>query len=132
VLRELEQHQLLYSWDDISEAAAVRTSIPVDAVTLTSDTHQHPVWSLAGQVVPRGYSYWLWSYGLPIQALDRDVPRIYAGGDETADLLKQYKISYVYIGPSERAMYAANEAWFAARYERVFESKTGSIYRVGE
>ena len=130
VIYELPQRQLLYSFADLREAEALRQALPIEKLILTSDTHQHPLWSLAGQPVLRGYSYWLWSYGLPVDQLNVVVPLIYAGGSQASTLMDRYGIDYVYIGPSENQMYAVNQIFFTERYPTVFDQDGIIVYRI--
>jgi hypothetical protein len=130
VIFELPQHHLLYTFADFDHAQALRNALPPDKLVLTSDTHQHPLWGLAGQPVLRGYSYWLWSYGLPVQNVEGDIPRLYAGGQTALDLLEKYSIDYVYIGPSEREMYQADEAFFAHLFPVVLDEFDTRVYKV--
>ena len=130
VIYELPQRHLLYAYADVAEAKALRQALPINKLVLTSDYHQHPLWGLAGQPVLRGYAYWLWSYGLPVAKFEEEVPRMYAGDQPALDLLSRYEIDFVYIGPSERAMYKANEAFYARLFPAVFHQDGVTVYRI--
>jgi len=63
-----------------------------------------------------------------------DIEALYTSvdADEVLTLLDKYDISYVYVGPVERARYpAAGLAKFAQLMEIVYDSSTVTIYRVG-
>nr|MDP9211871.1 hypothetical protein [bacterium] len=109
-------------------------------VWLTGQQVNNPVASLAGRRLVLGYTGWLWSYGLDFAQRESDVRRMYEGVPETPELLRQYRIDFVMIGPSERADegYAVNEAFFRERYPvwRQFPAEPGqtdgpvNVYRI--
>ena len=51
VIYEIPQHNLLYSFADFQMASDLRAALPIDGLFLSSDSHHHPLWSLAGQPV---------------------------------------------------------------------------------
>lgn len=85
-------------------------------------------WSFAHQA--------LWRSGLPahmaeIQARERDIPRIYTTTDldEARRLLEQYRVRYVYVGPTERRLYAGpGLAKFEQFLEPVFVQGAVRLY----
>jgi hypothetical protein len=116
MVRELETHDQLATSADLAQAARLRAVIPADARVLTSDQHNHIVPMLAGRAIVMGYRGWLWTYGIDYHPLERDVRAMFAGGARVPSLLRRYHVSYVYIGPGELRDFAANPAWFRARY----------------
>ncbi|HEX6303968.1 MAG TPA: DUF2298 domain-containing protein, partial [Anaerolineales bacterium] len=61
-----------------------------------------------------------------------DIERLYRTADwsEAQDLLHQYNIRYVYIGPLERAAYGVNETKFQRFLQPVFQQGQVTIYEV--
>ena len=121
---------LFSSEEDIAAAAAVRQDIPPEARVLTSDQHNHFLPTLTGRRIVLGYRGWLWSYGVNYSMVGRDVAAMYAGGDEAMRLFRRYDVSYVCVGPSERAQLHPDEDFFRNRYPPVVESGPYTIYYV--
>ncbi len=123
-------------------AETVRRETAPDSVWLTGQQVNNPVASLAGRRLVLGYTGWLWSYGLDFAQRESDVRRIYEGAPEAPELLRQYGIDFVMIGPSERADegYAVNERFFHERYPvwQRFPAEPGqtdgpvNVYRISE
>ncbi len=112
-------------------AAAFRAlSQPTDRV-LTSDYHLHWVPMHTGRPIVLGYQGWLWTYGFDVREDAQHVRTMYAGGPRSEELLRQYNVQYVVIGPSERRTLPVNELFFAARYAVVLEDADTRVYRVG-
>jgi hypothetical protein len=114
-------------------AAWVREDTPADAVFLVAPEHNHPVSMLGGRRIMVGYAGWLWSYGLYDEAMRRlaDETLILHGDPRAPALLRQYRISYVVIGPSELAPpLSANVAWWRAHADLVYTDGEYSVYRV--
>jgi len=86
------------------------------------------VLSLAGRPIVRGVTDWLWSHGYNFQEREADVRRIYAGAPDAAELIRYYKIDYVYLGDAERSDLKANASFFDGRYPSVYRSSSIAIY----
>ncbi len=95
--------------------------------------------SVTGQPTLLGWSFAhqaLWRSGIPvqmaeIQARERDIPRIYTTTSiaTARQLLDQYRVRYVYVGPTERRLYAGpGLAKFARFLEPVFQQGDVQIY----
>ncbi len=95
--------------------------------------------SVTGQPTLLGWSFAhqaLWRSGVPtqmteIQARERDIPRIYTTTDidEARQLLDHYGVRYVYVGPTERRLYAGpGLAKFEQFMDRVFQHGAVHIY----
>jgi YYY domain-containing protein len=61
-----------------------------------------------------------------------DIEQIYRAGNwsRVSDLLAQYDVRYVYVGPLERSTYSVNENVFRANMPIAFESGQVTIYEV--
>lgn len=95
--------------------------------------------SVTGQPTLLGWSFAhqaLWRSGVPaqmaeLQARERDIPRLYMTTDidEAQRLLDRYGVRYVYVGPTERRLYAGpGLAKFEQFMERVFQQGAVHIY----
>lgn len=113
-------------------AAWARSETPPQAVFLTSTDHNEPVPSLGGRRVVMGYTGWVWSYGLTDwPAKEADVHAMLRGSPETPALLKRYGVSYVVVGPQERAApYLAQDAYWALHGQVVYNDGEYTVYKV--
>ncbi|MDP3724288.1 MAG: hypothetical protein Q8R11_01490, partial [bacterium] len=131
--RLLQTDQLalqMWSKEEIELARQFRSiSNPTDRV-LTSDQHNHWVSTLTGHPVMLGYKGWMWTYGIDYTSVDADMQTMFAGRESSKELLLQYNIKYVIIGPSERSSYNANEEFFERSYRNVLESDSYRVYEV--
>jgi hypothetical protein len=118
----------MFSAEEIELADAFRElSSPADLV-LSSDHHHHWVPSLAGRRVLLGYRGWLGAWGIDYKAVERDVRTMLAAEPGTVDLMREYGVDYVVIGPTERSRYAADEAYWLSNFELVLESDSHKVF----
>lgn len=124
-----------YSWNiatttDIQLANHIKETTNSDAVFLTSNTHNHLVPMLAGRAVVRGYRGWLWTHGIDYSSVDLDIEKIYGGSPMVRELLNQYSIDYVFIGPTEQYEYEINQDFFETNFEVFYKDSQTIIYKV--
>ena len=55
---------------------------------------------------------------------------MYRGGAEAQQLLQQYGIDYVIVGPAEYTDLNADEGFFAATYQAVIDEAGYRVYRI--
>ncbi len=136
----LQQH----APDELAAMRWLQTHADPDEVMLTAfcncDYNQiGRVASVTGQPTLLGWSFAhqaLWRSGIPaqmaeIQARERDIPRIYmtTSIDTARQWLVHYRVRYVYIGPTERRLYAGpGLAKFARFLDPVFQQGEVQIY----
>jgi hypothetical protein len=130
ILKEMQVSWMFSTPEEIAVAKVFRQVIPTEARILTSDQHNHFVPVLTGRRIVMGYRGWLWSYGIDYGQTEQDVAAMYAGGPRTALLLERYGVSYVCVGPSERSLLNANEAFFNTHYPLAIRSGPFLIYDV--
>lgn len=128
-------HESRVSWmfstpEEIAAARVFREAVPPEARVLTSDQHNHFVPALTGRRILMGYRGWLWSYGIDYGRIEQDIAAMYAGGDRAVQLLRQYGVSHVCVGPSERSLLKPDEAFFESRYRVVVRSGPFTVYDV--
>lgn len=132
VARETQLSWQLADNQAIAFAQAVHEQTPPEAIFLTASNHNHPVPMLAGRTILLGYKGWLWTHGINYSQRERDVLEMYAGGPHARELLQQYKVSYVSIGPSERQEFAnLNEDFFQRNFPKVQSTGAHQLYRTG-
>ncbi|HEX5709206.1 MAG TPA: DUF4214 domain-containing protein, partial [Pyrinomonadaceae bacterium] len=109
---ENSSRKLMFTRDELGAAEFVRAETPPRSLFLTSPTVHQPVLCLAGRAVVRGDTAWLWSHGYAFREREADVKRIYAGAEDALELLRHYRVDFVYLGPRERQDSAAREEFF--------------------
>lgn len=117
---------------DREVAAEFVTIVPPEARVLTSDQHNHFVPILTGRRIVLGYRGWLWTYGLNYQPLEQKVRKIFSGDPVTPKLLQELDISFIVIGPSEKAQYIVNEPYFTQRTKLVISNDRYHVFDVRE
>lgn len=130
VFRETYTSWLFLPQPDIYFARSVLQNTLPGARILTASKHNHSVPTLTGRPIVMGYAGWLWTYGINYQSTEKDIETMYAGTPVTPLLLKKYDISYVVIGPMERADFHINENYFRQYAKRTVESQQFSLYDV--
>src|SRR5205085_704325 len=101
IVHEWESKQRVFSREEIAAAEfAIRNTAPHSLFLTAPDLHP-PVLSLAGRSVVRGPTAWLWSHGYAFAEREADVRAIYAGRVDAMELLRYYRVDYVYLGERE-------------------------------
>jgi hypothetical protein len=119
----------IFDRDGIALADMVRDSTEPDAVVLTAPSYNSPIF-LSGRRVFMGYAGFLWANGLPYTEREQELRAIYAGDDSANDLIARNGISYILLGPQERAELAPDEA-FLAQFPVAGEIGQYRLYRTG-
>ncbi len=131
VISEAKTSQRLYGYTEVELGKWVSENTEKDAVFLTYTGHDVFVPGLGGRKIFMGFEGWLWSRGIFDYGERADaIKTIYKGGDRALSLLSQYGIDYVVIGPTERAVYNANETFFDSSLRVVKDYSSYKIYRV--
>ena len=93
------EHRLhLWSPGDVKFAKDVRDATPRNAVILTANGHEEPVWGLSGRQGVMGYTGWFTSFGLDEPRYEQDVNAMLAGD---VDRMRRLGIGYAVLGPWE-------------------------------
>jgi hypothetical protein len=120
-------HNLLYSYEEMAAAAFALQKTSPQALFLTAPSVHQPILSLAGRLVLRGDTAWLWSHGYQFADREADVKSIYAGSSEALQLIDYYGIDFVYLGPRELQA-GANQTFFDTHLQAVYHSDKITIY----
>jgi hypothetical protein len=96
-----EHRMFLWSADGVRFAAHVRARTPEDAVVLTSDGHEHPVYALSGRQGFMGFVGWLSTQGLDWARFQSELRGMYSGD---VALMRRLGIDYVVVGAWERGL----------------------------
>jgi hypothetical protein len=128
VIYELHSHQRMYDRSEVAAAAFVRAQTAPRSLFLTAPSLHQPVLSLAGRAIVRGPTAWLWSHGYPFAEREADVRAIYAGRDDALELLRYYRVDYVYLGPRERQDLKANQDFFDRAFPLLYHNGDIFVY----
>lgn len=97
---------------------------------LTGTSHLNLVSSLSGKPVLMGYPGWLWTHGIKYQEREKDIKKMFEGGEEAEKLFKKYNIDYLMISWKERSNYTVNETFFNQNYPVIFQLDDIKIYKI--
>jgi hypothetical protein len=128
VLYELQSRKLMFDRDEVAVAEFVRTETAPRSLFLTAPSLHQPILSLAGRAIVRGPTAWLWSHGYPFAEREADVRAIYAGRHDAVELLRYYRVDYVYLGPRERQELKANQEFFDRTFPLLYRNENIQVY----
>ena len=123
---EYLSRKLFLSGEEVTAAAFVRENSAPHALFLTAPNLHQPIWALAGRPILRGE--YLWHHGYPYQEREADVKSIYAGSPDALELLRYYRVEYIYLGAAERDDLKADRAFFDHRFPVFYRSPNITIY----
>jgi uncharacterized membrane protein len=113
-------------------AEAVRNETPPHAIFVVGLQPNHPIPVMAGRRVLMSYPGWLWAEGHDVGQREQDLRAIYALDANAPQLLKDYRVDYVVIGPFERDQLAANVSAYRKRYTAIIKTDKYEVFAVGE
>ena len=128
ILAESHSCKLMFGRDEVAVADFVKTNTTPHSLFLTAPSLHQPILSLAGRAVVRGPTAWLWSHGYPFAQREADVRAIYDGRDDALELLRYYRVDYVYVSPREVEELRANRRFFDAALPSVYRAGGITIY----
>jgi hypothetical protein len=120
--------QKVFGSDGVEFAKMAVEKTPPRSLLMGFPTFDHPV-LLTGRRSLMGYPGHLWAHGLKYEQREADIKRIYEGAPEAPQLLKDYKIEYVIVGPLERSNLTVNDQFFES-YHKVGELDGYQLYKV--
>lgn len=118
--------------DGVALGDWVRQQTAPDAVLLTGSGTEHPVRVLGSRAVLVGGYGSLFSIDIDYRSRSVDVNAMYQGAPGAQQLLAQYGVSYVVVGPEELRDASANLAYYRTNYPLAYASPTGEyqIFKV--
>ena len=122
------QRELVFDSEEVAAAEFVRSHTEPRALFLTAPVIEQPVLCLAGRATLRGPTFWLWSHGYEFRDRERDVLALYAGGPDALELLRYYRVDYVYLGTAERRDLRPDESFFDANFPAPYRSDSIAVY----
>jgi hypothetical protein len=106
----------------------VKQQTPPRALILHAPVHNTPVF-LTGRRSLMGYPGHIWTHGLNFVRRENEIKRMYLGGNDAEQLLYNYQIQYVVVGPLERLVMPVNDQFFS-QYQKVGEIGEYELYKV--
>jgi len=128
IIAESRSSRLMFSREDVAAAEFVKANTAPHSLFLTAPSLHQPILSLAGRRMVRGPTAWLWSHGYPFAEREADVRAIYGGRDDALDLLRYYRVDYVYLGRHEAEELRANRAFLEDNLPAAYRSGAVTIY----
>ncbi|WP_419918260.1 hypothetical protein [Candidatus Poriferisocius sp.] len=118
------------SGDGVAAGEWARDQTPPGSVFLIGFEHTHPVPALSGRQTVVGYAGWINDLGVIDWGERHDHARtMLSGSAGTEQLLDDYGVDYVVVGPIERRA-GVNESFWASRGTPAFAQGEYTIYRV--
>jgi len=114
----------------------VRSNTPPDSVFLTYYSIQCPPAMIGGRLTVSSYVNWPYGWGIPLSQIDKrdsDIDTAYQGtAAQLEAVVKEYKVSYVYVGNDETYHYPGCTARFNAIswLKPVYTNQNLEIYQV--
>jgi hypothetical protein len=100
------------SWSEYQLGLWVRDHTPQKAVFLTYYGIHEPPTMIAGRVRVSSYVYWPYGHGIPLDQVwqrEHEIDSAYNGtATELAAVVREYNVSYVYVGNEETGYYSLN------------------------
>jgi hypothetical protein len=127
---QTSNYLLITSNDDIQLGIKIREKTDPLARFLTATSHNHFIMVWAARPILMGYTAWVANFGFLYEQREKDLKLMFKGGENTSNLLKKYRISYVVIGPSELNDFQANEEYYQSHFPLAFQNQTYRIYDV--
>lgn len=129
------QREGLIRWRSFSTAEMAAAQFAIEntapkSIFLTAPQHNQPILCLAGRTILMGYGGWLWTHGYQSQPREADIKKIYAGDIQSMELLKRYKVNYIYLSPAELGAFQPNVALLNLQFPIVYQNGEITIYEV--
>ena len=116
----------MFTAEEIELAEKIKVISQPDDLFLTHMSHTNWVHALAARQVYKGYSGWLWSYGLDIDYLESNSNAMLKGN---LNLIKQKGIGYIVIDKYHQPSYVNQEA-LEQLFSVVLSTHRYVVYRV--
>ena len=118
----------LFDDSGIRFAEMIKQRTPPRSLIMHAPVHNNPVF-LSGRRSLMGYPGHIWTHGLNFVRREGDLKKMYLGGMDAEQLLYNYQIQYVVVGPLERLVMPVNEQFFS-QYPKIGEVGEYTLYKV--
>ena len=110
----------------------VRDNTEEHSVFLTGTQHLNPVASIAGRTVVCGPDLWLYFHGFNTAERNQDIKQFFEDPESHVAVLHKYDVDYIYVSSYERSSYSVKIDSLDRMFDRVFENREATIYKVPE
>lgn len=117
----------LYSADYVMLCEWIEENTEPDEVFLTANNHNNAIASLTGRNIVCGSGSFLYFHGLDYGQQEQDVRTMYEDPASRDDLLDQYNVSYIVIGPCENGNYSIPDLQAMAEQYEIIYNKNGIV-----
>ncbi len=124
-----------YRWESIADmeiAELVRQQTAPHTVFVIAPRPDHPVSTLTGRPVLMSYYWWLTTRGFDVEPRQEALRDIYALSPSTDQLIAEYEIDYVVIGPTERNDYEPDLDDWRERFPVAIETDEYEVFAVSD
>jgi hypothetical protein len=111
-------------------AELVKAQTTPRSLIVHAPVHNTPVF-LTGRRSLMGYPGHIWTHGLQFVQREGEIKRIYLGAPDAEQLIRNYGIEYLVVGPQERIVTPVNDQ-FINRFQKVGEVGEYKLYRLGQ
>jgi hypothetical protein len=125
-----QQKYQLFTRDTVKFAGEIRRISEPDAVFLTAPTNTWLGMVLGRQII-MGFTPWLENFGMTnIDKRRIDIEKIYTGAANAKELIRNYSLDFIIIGPVENSIYKINRNFFRDLNSPVLENPEYAVYDV--
>lgn len=124
------------TWAEYHAGLWVRNNTPQNSVFLTYYGIDAPTTMIGGRLRVSSYVYWPYGHGVPLDQIDQrehDIDAAYTGNATQLEaVIKEYNVSYIYVGNQELGNYPNCIAGFNAIswLEPIYTNQNIAIYQV--
>jgi hypothetical protein len=112
----------------IQFAELIKRDTAPRSLIVHAPVHNDPVF-LSGRRSLMGYPGHIWTHGLEFVQRESKIRRIYAGAPDAEQLIRNYDVDYIVVGPLERLVMPVNNQFFT-RYQKVDEVGEYTLYKI--
>jgi hypothetical protein len=120
----------VFDADGLRFAELVKAQTAPRSLIVHAPVHNTPVF-LTGRRSLMGYPGHIWTHGLQFVQRESEIKRIYLGAPDAAQLIRNYGIEYLVVGPQERIVTPVNDQ-FINRFQKVGEVGEYKLYKTGQ
>ncbi|HLE63782.1 MAG TPA: hypothetical protein VI750_11600, partial [Pyrinomonadaceae bacterium] len=117
----------IFDADGIEFAEMIKEQTAPRSLIMHAPVHNTPVF-LTGRRSLMGYPGHIWTHGLEFNQREAEIKRMYAGGADAAQLIRNYKVDYVVVSRLERERTTVNER-FISSFPKVGEVGDYTLYK---
>jgi hypothetical protein len=120
----------VFDADGIRFAELIKAQTTPRSLIVHAPVHNTPVF-LTGRRSLMGYPGHIWTHGLQFVQREGEIKRIYLGAPDAEQLIRNYGIEYLVVGPQERLVTPVNDR-FISRFQKVGEVGEYILYKTGQ